>query len=151
VLRDIQSMPTQHELMAQMAGEKAVKQAKACYVQHMKEALVAMPVTLQKLQAHHRPSYEAAREAFEAVAYLHDASVVGFRRQMDEAIAVWGMGCERNTENQCTQATVLKGGSYLECWKQNLDASHTQCAQHAARLFGPHLSLVNVNNDHIWT
>ena len=90
VIQDIQSMPTQHELMSQMAGKKAVKAAQTTYTQAMKAALTELPVTTAELQACHRPSYEAAREAFESIAYLGDPSVSGYRRQMDEAIAVCG-------------------------------------------------------------
>ena len=75
VLSDISKMPSQHELMSQVAAEKAVREGLQCYEDAMRSVVQQLPVGVATLQAHHIPAHTAAKQRFEGIAYMHDSGV----------------------------------------------------------------------------
>jgi len=141
VLSDISKMPSQHQLLSQMAGEKAVHAGLHCYHEQMQRALPSLPVPSGTLQAQHRPSHQAARACFEQIAYLHEEGAAHYEALLEAGIAEWGQECHPATTKSIEEAVVhqgvvLEGGRFLDCWKMNLEASRVACLRESERIFG---------------
>lgn len=146
VLADICQMPTQRELLRQLASKRAVKSGIDRYEQQLRKAGVRgpeassrLPIKPLELLASHESARDAAIEAF-----LHEAASGGLeddeareaQHSLEEQLACWGAGLEvadvgKDLEGKMlvdvdigevppiVRTTRLQGGLLLELWTEN--------------------------------
>jgi hypothetical protein len=87
MINDIEKIPSQADILTQIAGERAQKEA----LEHYKSMIEACqcPLEAQQLSEAHHECRTKAFETFNSIAYCDHKSTGEYRQLLEDAIAKW--------------------------------------------------------------
>ena len=127
LIEDIEAIPTQAQILAQIAAQRATDEALASYSSLMQSAATNR-VDAHKLHSGHVSSQATALKVFDSIAYAHSKSTSECRKALCEQLSSWSQVCSKGvTAEHCDTLSRLVGGAYHEIWQSSFESSRIHC------------------------
>ncbi|PRP76870.1 hypothetical protein PROFUN_13214 [Planoprotostelium fungivorum] len=123
ILTELSQLPTQRQMIAKMAGEKALKRGIEEYKKNIQVKEEEMPLTTRALSQRHANAHERAVQVFKRESNASGDEIPEdakeYYDEFEKHIAEW----EETTsvyEGSCVHLHRLTGGHYAEIWNKNV-------------------------------
>eukprot|EP00656_Telonema_subtile_P012164 TRINITY_DN16107_c0_g1_i6.p1 TRINITY_DN16107_c0_g1~~TRINITY_DN16107_c0_g1_i6.p1 ORF type:complete len:838 (-),score=235.25 TRINITY_DN16107_c0_g1_i6:424-2937(-) len=127
MLQHMQQMPTQAQVLAQVAAQRASAAALQCYTQMNKCG--EQPLSQADLMKLHSKSKLEAMTLFDSMAYQEHACTEAEKALLAVAIEQWSEAPMWSSERSCFEmSSTLAAGVLHRAWEENAQASQTCCA-----------------------
>eukprot|EP00736_Rhodelphis_marinus_P005367 Rmarinus@m.9770 len=88
-VRDLAALPTRRDLVARLAGERAVKAAKQTYEDFMRKILVKLPMPCKRLLQYHEQAMNVALDAFLSESVLEPDEFSLYKAEFEGYVCQW--------------------------------------------------------------
>ena len=135
MIDDIERIPTQAEILSQIAAKRAAEEALEKYNKLM-QGVTAKQIDAEGLQAAHSASQEAALKVFDSIGYSHSKSTKEHREVLCNKLSSWRSVCTVDSSKHCDTLSRLSGGIFAQIWESSFESSKIHCQHEWGKLSG---------------
>lgn len=167
ILTELSQLPTQRQMIAKMAGEKALKKGLEEYEKELKPWREKFPLKREALDQIHNQgffsfylfwiftksinllAFSKALKVFKEEAHIQNENEIPEDSQeyfddFNKKVAEWE-NISAIFEGQCVQVRKLVGGNYFQVWNSNREQSERKTRREIENLHKPLLQKINEN------